>query len=74
MLLIVLAVIWVALLAPVVIRRLREGGTEKSIQSFERLAEAVEARSAGRMRRIRHKPVRNGSRKSTPLPNPTRQR
>jgi hypothetical protein len=34
MLLIVLAVIWVALLAPVAIRRLREGGTEKSIQSF----------------------------------------
>jgi hypothetical protein len=34
MLLIVLAIIWVALLAPVVIRRLREGGAEKSIQSF----------------------------------------
>jgi hypothetical protein len=34
MLLIVLALIWVALLAPVVIRRLREGGSEKSIQSF----------------------------------------
>ncbi|HEV7958673.1 MAG TPA: hypothetical protein VGP11_04340 [Acidimicrobiales bacterium] len=34
MLLIVLALIWVALLAPVVIRRLREGGAEKSIQSF----------------------------------------
>ncbi len=34
MLLIVLALIWVALLAPVVIRRLREGGAERSIQSF----------------------------------------
>jgi hypothetical protein len=34
MLLIVIALIWVALLAPVVIRRLREGGSEKSIQSF----------------------------------------
>jgi hypothetical protein len=34
MLLIILALIWVALLAPVVIRRLREGGSEKSIQSF----------------------------------------
>ncbi|HEY1761146.1 MAG TPA: hypothetical protein VGG17_01015 [Acidimicrobiales bacterium] len=34
MLLIVLALIWVALLAPVVIRRLREGGSERSIQSF----------------------------------------
>ncbi len=34
MLLIVLALFWVALLAPVVIRKLRESGTEKSIQSF----------------------------------------
>jgi len=34
MLLIVLALVWVVLLAPVVIRRLREGGSEKSIQSF----------------------------------------
>lgn len=34
MLLIVLALIWVALLAPIVIRRFREGGTEKSIVSF----------------------------------------
>jgi hypothetical protein len=34
MLLIVLALFWVALLAPIVIRRFREGGTEKSIQSF----------------------------------------
>jgi hypothetical protein len=34
MLLIVLALFWVALLAPVVIRRLRDGGSEKSIQSF----------------------------------------
>jgi len=34
MLLIVLALFWVALLAPVVIRRLRDGGGEKSIQSF----------------------------------------
>ncbi|HEV3267223.1 MAG TPA: hypothetical protein VGZ68_02360 [Acidimicrobiales bacterium] len=34
MLLIVLALFWVALLAPVAIRRLRDGGTEKSIQSF----------------------------------------
>ncbi|MHB8379133.1 MAG: hypothetical protein ACYDB2_04330 [Acidimicrobiales bacterium] len=34
MLLIVLALFWVALLAPIAIRRLRDGGTEKSIQSF----------------------------------------
>ena len=34
MLLIVLALVWVALLAPIVIRRFREGGTEKSIVSF----------------------------------------
>jgi hypothetical protein len=34
MLLIVLALFWVALLAPIVVRRLRDGGTEKSIQSF----------------------------------------
>jgi hypothetical protein len=34
MLLIVLALFWVALLAPIVIRRFREGGTEKSIVSF----------------------------------------
>jgi hypothetical protein len=34
MLLIVLALFWVALLAPVVIRRIRDGGTERSILSF----------------------------------------
>jgi hypothetical protein len=34
MLLIVLAIFWVALLAPVAIRRLRDGGAERSIQSF----------------------------------------
>lgn len=34
MLLIVLALFWVALLVPIVVRRLRDGGTEKSIQSF----------------------------------------
>lgn len=34
MLLIVLALVWVALLAPVVVRRLRESGAERSIQSF----------------------------------------
>jgi len=34
MLLIVLALFWVALLAPVVIRRFRDSGTEKSILSF----------------------------------------
>jgi hypothetical protein len=34
MLLIVLALFWVALLAPIAIRRLRDGGTEKSIQYF----------------------------------------
>jgi hypothetical protein len=34
MLLIVLALFWVALLAPIVVRRFRDGGTEKSILSF----------------------------------------
>src|ERR1035438_3548597 len=34
MLLIILALFWAALLAPVVIRRLRDGGPERSIQSF----------------------------------------
>jgi len=34
MLLIILALFWVALLAPMVIRRLRDGGPERSIQSF----------------------------------------
>lgn len=34
MLLIILALFWVALLAPIVVRRLRDNGTEKSIQSF----------------------------------------
>src|ERR1019366_246393 len=34
MLLIVLGLFWVALLAPIVVRRLRDSGTEKSIQSF----------------------------------------
>jgi hypothetical protein len=34
MLLLVLALFWVALLAPVAIRRFRDGGAEKSIQSF----------------------------------------
>jgi hypothetical protein len=34
MLLIILAIFWVALLAPIVIRRFRDGGTEKSIESF----------------------------------------
>lgn len=34
MLLVVLALFWVALLSPIVIRRLRDGGTEKSILSF----------------------------------------
>ncbi|HVB51927.1 MAG TPA: hypothetical protein VND89_09355 [Acidimicrobiales bacterium] len=34
MLLIILALFWVALLAPIVVRRLRDSGTEKSIQSF----------------------------------------
>ena len=34
MLLIVLALFWVALLTPVVVRRIRDGGTEKSIDSF----------------------------------------
>ena len=34
MLLIILALFWVALLAPVAIRRLRDGGPERSIESF----------------------------------------
>jgi hypothetical protein len=34
MLLIVLALFWLALLTPVVVRRLRDGGPERSIQSF----------------------------------------
>jgi hypothetical protein len=34
MLLIILALFWVALLAPVAIRKLRDGGAERSIQSF----------------------------------------
>ena len=34
MLLIILALFWAALLAPVIIRRLRDGGPERSIQSF----------------------------------------
>ena len=34
MLLIVLALFWVALLTPIVVRRFRDGGTEKSIVSF----------------------------------------
>src|SRR5664280_1893648 len=34
MLLVVLARFWVALLTPVVVRRFRDGGTEKSIDSF----------------------------------------
>ena len=34
MLLIILALFWVALLTPVVVRRLREGGAERSIDSF----------------------------------------
>jgi hypothetical protein len=34
MILIVLALFWVVLLVPIVVRRLRDGGTEKSIQSF----------------------------------------
>jgi hypothetical protein len=34
MLLVILALFWMALLAPVVIRRLRDGGAERSIQSF----------------------------------------
>ena len=34
MLLIVLALFWVALLTPIVVRRFRDGGTEKSILSF----------------------------------------
>jgi hypothetical protein len=34
MLLIILGLFWVALLAPMVIRRLRDGGPERSIQSF----------------------------------------
>jgi hypothetical protein len=34
MLLVVLALFWLALLSPVVIRRLRDGGPERSIQSF----------------------------------------
>ena len=34
MLLVILALFWVALLAPVAIRRLRDGGAERSIQSF----------------------------------------
>ena len=34
MLLVVLALFWVALLTPVVVRRFRDGGTEKSIDSF----------------------------------------
>jgi hypothetical protein len=34
MLLIILALFWVALLTPVAIRRLRDGGAERSIQSF----------------------------------------
>lgn len=34
MLLIVLGLFWVVLLAPIVVRRFRDGGTEKSIQSF----------------------------------------
>ena len=34
MLLIILALFWVALLAPVVVRRLRDGSTDRSIESF----------------------------------------
>lgn len=34
MLLIILALFWVALLAPVVVRRLKDGGAERSIESF----------------------------------------
>src|SRR5271163_2389165 len=34
MLLIILALFWVALLAPMAIRRLRDGGGERSIQAF----------------------------------------
>ena len=34
MLLVVLALFWVALLTPIVVRRFRDGGTEKSIDSF----------------------------------------
>src|SRR5579863_7961343 len=34
MLLVILALFWVALLAPMAIRRLRDGGAERSIQSF----------------------------------------
>lgn len=41
MLLIILALFWVALLAPVVVRRLRDGGTEKSIASFHHEHEAL---------------------------------
>src|SRR5580704_15206856 len=34
MLLIILALFWLALLTPMVVRRLRDGGAERSIQSF----------------------------------------
>ena len=34
MLLIILALFWVAILAPVVVRRFRDSGTERSITSF----------------------------------------
>jgi hypothetical protein len=34
MLLVIIALLWVALLAPVVVRRLRDGHTERSIESF----------------------------------------
>ena len=42
MLLLVLALFWVALLAPVAIRRFRDGGGEKSIQSLSRRARGPE--------------------------------
>jgi len=41
MILVVLALFWVALLAPIVVRRFRDHGTERSIQSFHSEHEAL---------------------------------
>ena len=45
MLLIILGLFWVALLAPVAIRRLRDGGTERSIESFHAEHEVLSRQS-----------------------------
>ena len=61
MLLIILALFWVALLAPMAVRRLRDGGTERSIESFHAEHEVLSrqeyavapAHRLGRARRAR---------------------